>query len=33
MINNGECGMFNPKVMKAFEASMDIIIKRDWIKD
>ncbi|MCI8391738.1 MAG: response regulator [Roseburia sp.] len=33
MINNGECGAFNPKVMKAFEASMDIIIKRDWISD
>lgn len=33
MIGNGECGAFNPKVMKAFEASMDIIIQRKWISD
>lgn len=29
MIFNGECGAFNPKVLKAFEASMDKIVKRD----
>lgn len=29
MINNGECGAFNPKVLKAFEASLDKIVKRD----
>lgn len=28
MINNGECGAFNPKVLKAFEASLDKIAKR-----
>lgn len=27
MIFNGECGAFNPKVLKAFEASMDKIVK------
>lgn len=27
MIFNGECGAFNPKVLKAFEASMDRIVK------
>lgn len=29
MIFNGECGAFNPKVLKAFKASMDKIIKKD----
>jgi len=29
MIFNGECGAFNPKVLKAFVASMEKIIKRD----
>ncbi len=28
MIFNGECGAFNPKVLKAFEASMDKVKKR-----
>ena len=28
MIFNGECGAFNPKVLKAFEASQDKIKKR-----
>lgn len=28
MIFNGECGVFNPKVLKAFEASMDKIVKK-----
>ena len=27
MINNGDCGAFNPKVLKAFAHSMDKIIK------
>lgn len=30
MIFNGECGVFNPKVLKAFDASMDKIIKRQY---
>lgn len=30
MIYNGECGTFNPKLMEAFEASMENIIKKDW---
>lgn len=29
MINNGECGAFNPKVLRAFEAVMDKIVKRN----
>lgn len=28
MIKNGECGAFNPKVLNAFEASLDKIVKR-----
>lgn len=31
MINNGECGSFNPKVLKAFEASMDEIKNKNRI--
>lgn len=31
MIRHGECGVFNPKVLQAFEASMDKIIAKEWI--
>lgn len=33
MIFNGECGVFNPKVLQAFEASMDKIIAKEWIPE
>lgn len=31
MIFNGECGTFNPKVLKAFEESLDEIMEKEWI--
>ena len=31
MIHNGECGVFNPKVLKAFEAVIDSIKKKDQV--
>ncbi len=30
MIHNNECGVFNPKILKAFEAVMDTIKKREY---
>jgi len=33
MILHGECGVFNPKVLQAFEASMDKIIAKEWIPE
>lgn len=33
MIFNNECGVFNPKVLKAFEAVMDKVIAKTWLKD
>ncbi len=29
MINSGECGIFNPKILKAFNNSLELIIRRD----
>lgn len=31
MIFDGECGVFNPKVLKAFEESLDEIKGKEWI--
>ncbi len=31
MIFNGECGEFNPKILSAFEASMDLIVQKSWM--
>ncbi len=33
MIYNGECGVFNPKVLNAFEASLLTIAGKDWISE
>ncbi len=32
MIYNNECGVFNPKLLKAFEQVMDVVVSKSWLK-